>query len=87
MGLASNAALKLLDFGFNALRMHRIYATCDPRNTGSARVLQKIGMKEEGRIREDLWIKTEWRDSLLFGLLAHEYHQSLSSNKMDNEQS
>ena len=71
-GYASEAARALLGFGFGALDLHRIFATCDLRNLASARVLEKIGMRHEGHMREHRWQKTEWRDSLLYAILEQE---------------
>lgn len=71
-GYASEAARALLGFGFGPLGLHRIFATCDPRNLASARVMEKIGMRHEGRPREHKWQKGEWRDSLLYAILEHE---------------
>ncbi|WP_274653328.1 GNAT family N-acetyltransferase [Paenibacillus humicola] len=75
-GIATEAAVLLTDFGFQALRLHRIYATCDPRNTGSAKVLTKLGMTQEGRLRDTLLLRDGWRDSLLFGILEEEWKSS-----------
>lgn len=50
--------------------MHRIFATCDPRNVGSARVLQKVGMSHEGTLRHTLQIRDGWRDSDMYALLS-----------------
>jgi RimJ/RimL family protein N-acetyltransferase len=72
-GIATNVAKLLIDFGFKELKLHRIYATCDPRNIGSLTVLEKVGMTKEGKIREHLLIKDGWRDSLLYSLLEHEW--------------
>ncbi len=47
-GIATEAARLLLGYGFHECHLHRIYATCDPRNIGSAKVLEKIGMTMEG---------------------------------------
>jgi RimJ/RimL family protein N-acetyltransferase len=68
-GLATEMAQLLLDYGFRVLRLHRIFATCDPRNLASARVLQKIGMVYEGRMREVMLIRDGWRDSELYAIL------------------
>ncbi|MGG0655290.1 GNAT family N-acetyltransferase [Rummeliibacillus pycnus] len=51
-GIATEAAKLLIEFGFDQLNLHRIFATCDPRNIESSRVLEKIGMIKEGRIRD-----------------------------------
>jgi ribosomal-protein-alanine N-acetyltransferase len=71
-GYATETAKALLKFGFEQLNLHRIFATCDPANIASARVLEKIGMKREGRLREHRWAKEKWRDSLLYAILDYE---------------
>lgn len=70
---ATETAQALLEFGFNQLTLHRIFATCDPENITSARVLEKIGMQHEGHFREHKWAKGKWRDSLLYAILDHEW--------------
>jgi RimJ/RimL family protein N-acetyltransferase len=72
-GIATEAARALLKFGFGQLKLHRLWATCDPSNAGSIRVLEKIGMQREGRLREHQFIKGRWRDSLLFAMLDHDW--------------
>lgn len=65
-GYATEAAGALLGYAFGKLDLHRVAATCDPENIGSARVLQKIGMLPEGRLRAYFLIRGEWRDRLMF---------------------
>lgn len=72
-GLATEAARALIDFGFDTLRLHRIAAWCIAENVGSARVLEKLGMHQEGRVREAEWMKGRWWDSLLYGILDREW--------------
>jgi RimJ/RimL family protein N-acetyltransferase len=72
-GYATEAAEAMLALGFDVLHLHRVWAGCDPQNTASARVLEKLGMTLEGRSREDTRIRGEWRDTLMFGILASEY--------------
>jgi RimJ/RimL family protein N-acetyltransferase len=43
---------------------------CDPDNPASIRVLEKLGMTEEGRLREDLLVHGLFRDSLLYAVVA-----------------
>jgi RimJ/RimL family protein N-acetyltransferase len=73
-GIATEAARGLLKFGFGELKLHRIWATCDPENAASIRVLEKIGMQREGRMREHQLIKGRWRDSLLFAILDRDWN-------------
>ena len=71
-GFATEAAKALLIFAFAELNLHRVYATCRPRNIGSSRVLEKIGMKKEGHLREHRFFKGQWHDSLLYAILHSE---------------
>ena len=72
-GYASETAKALVDFGFKELKVHRVYATCDPDNIASKRVLEKAGMVLEGRLREDMIIHGRYTDSLILGVLRHEW--------------
>ena len=72
-GYASEALRGLLDFGFGTLGLHRAWGDCDPRNVRSARVMEKVGMRREGHLRENWWLKGEWCDSHIYGVLEHEW--------------
>jgi [ribosomal protein S5]-alanine N-acetyltransferase len=78
-GYATEAALAIINFGFQMLKLHRISAWCIAANTASARVLEKVGMQLEGRLRENEYFKGRWWDTLLYGLLESEW-RTLSSN-------
>ncbi len=73
-GLATEAAAGLIGFGFEQLRVHRIWATCDTRNVRSARVLEKAGMALEGTMRDDTWLRGQWRSSRLYSILDSEWN-------------
>lgn len=72
-GVATEAGRDLLRLGFAELRLHRIQARCDPENTRSARVLEKLGMSLEGQLRECHWVRDRWADRLLFAILEQEW--------------
>jgi RimJ/RimL family protein N-acetyltransferase len=72
-GYASEAVRGLLDYAFGPLKMHRVMASIDPRNRGSRRVLEKVGMRREGYFVESLWNKGEWTDDEVFAVLAREW--------------
>lgn len=72
-GHATEAARELVRFGFEELKLHRVYATCRPDNHASARVLEKCGLKLEGRLRENKFVRGVWVDSLLYALLEQDY--------------
>ncbi len=72
-GYATETAQALVEFGFDQLRLHRIFAICDAENSASAHVLEKVGMRLEAHFRENGWVKGKWRDSLLYAILEHEW--------------
>ena len=71
-GLGSEVARELVERGFERVGLHRIEATCDVENVASARVLEKAGLRLEGRLRERFQIRGEWRDLLLYAALARD---------------
>src|SRR5438876_3812830 len=73
-GYATEAARLLVGYLFGRRAKHRITASCDARNTASAAVLERLGMRREGHLRESSWAKGEWTDDLLYGLLRREWH-------------
>lgn len=72
-GYATEAARAVLDLGFGAYRMHRIVARLDARNTASARVLERLGMRREAHFVRNEWFKGEWSDELVYAMLAEEW--------------
>jgi len=52
-GYCTEAARAVLKYGFEVLGINRIYSTHMTRNPRSGRVMQKIGMKHEGHLRQD----------------------------------
>jgi RimJ/RimL family protein N-acetyltransferase len=69
-GYATEAVTAVLEQLFTKGGLHRVSAECDARNTASARLLRRVGFRLEGRRPAHTWIKGEWTDDLLFGLLA-----------------
>lgn len=78
-GYATEAADAILAFGFQQLRLHRIWAECIAENSASAHVLEKIGMRQEGRLQENEWMKDRWWDTLLYAILEREWTGRSSS--------
>lgn len=75
-GYASEAVAALLDWGFGPLELNRVEADIDPRNTPSARVLERLGFTREGHLRERWIVAGEVSDSWLYGLLAREWRRA-----------
>jgi [ribosomal protein S5]-alanine N-acetyltransferase len=74
-GYATAAAKVMLAFAFEGLRLHRVWATCISDNVASLRVLEKLGMQREGRLREHQWFKGRRWDSFVYGILEPEWAQ------------
>lgn len=72
-GYAAEAMRTLVDFGFRALGLHRLYGDCDPRNHASAKLMERLGMRREGRFRKNVFLKNEWCDSLIYAVLEDEW--------------
>jgi len=69
-GIATEALSALLDHCFGDLGLHRIQAFIHPENTGSRRLVETLGFRCEGLLRDDLRVGDEWRDDILYALLA-----------------
>ncbi len=72
-GYATEATLALLQFGFESWQLHRVTARCFARNLASQRVLRKIGMTHEGRLRQHVNKWGVFEDIDLYGILAEEW--------------
>ena len=69
-GIATEALSLLLAFGFNHLNLRRIEAIRHPGNLASGRVMEKAGMRLEGRLRDHRFAKGEWWDSIQYAILS-----------------
>ncbi|NRQ40602.1 GNAT family N-acetyltransferase [Nonomuraea sp. NN258] len=72
-GYAPEAARALLHLGFTDLGLHRIIGRLDARNTASARVLEKLGMRREAHLIDNEIVKGEWVSELVYAIRATEW--------------
>jgi RimJ/RimL family protein N-acetyltransferase len=72
-GYATEAARAFLGFGFDGMGFHRMIGRAEARNTPSARVLEKLGMRQEALLVENEWVKGEWQSELVYAMLEHEW--------------
>jgi RimJ/RimL family protein N-acetyltransferase len=72
-GYAAEASVELLRLGFEKLGWHRIIGRLDHRNTGSAKLLERLGMRQEAHFVRNEFLKGEWTDELVFALLGEEW--------------
>lgn len=59
----------MLTVGFE-FGLHRIAAHMDGRNGPSARICERLGMQREAFLRQNLWSKGEWTDTIIYAVLA-----------------
>lgn len=72
-GYATEAARAMIWFGFDTLGLHRIYARCDVRNTSSAKVMERLGMRREAHFRQHVRVKGSWDEELIYAILEDEW--------------
>lgn len=72
-GYGTEAVSALVGYGFSSLKLHRIYAPHFHTNPASGRVLQKVGMTHEGRLREHYLCFGRRIDVELYGMLREEF--------------
>ncbi|GAQ19715.1 ribosomal-protein-S5-alanine N-acetyltransferase [Oceanobacillus picturae] len=77
-GLASEAAMAILKYSFEELKIHRIIATCQPQNIASYRVMEKVGMRREGHFKKCIPANykkgsRDWWDEYFYAILAEEW--------------
>jgi RimJ/RimL family protein N-acetyltransferase len=72
-GYATEAARAVVAFGFRELGLHRVSSWCIADNVGSAHVLEKVGLRLEGRLRDNEHFKGRWWDTLHYGMLEEEW--------------
>jgi RimJ/RimL family protein N-acetyltransferase len=72
---------RLIHFGFTQLHLHRVADDCDARNQASIRVMEKLGMRREGHLREVIWKDGRWYDEYLYAVLAHEWTMPIPDDR------
>lgn len=71
-GIGSEAVAAMLKFCFDELGLHRAQAFIHPDNIASRRLVEKLGFRCEGQLRDNLRVGDEWRDDMLYALLTNE---------------
>jgi RimJ/RimL family protein N-acetyltransferase len=72
-GYMTEAATALLGFLFGDLETHRVTAITDTRNEPCVSLLERLGFRREGHLRQNVWFKGAWGDEFLYALLADEW--------------
>ncbi|WP_103502921.1 MULTISPECIES: GNAT family N-acetyltransferase [unclassified Streptomyces] len=72
-GYATEAAVEILRLAFETARMHRVIGRCDARNTASAALMERLGMRQEAHFVEPEIFKGEWGSELHYAMLESEW--------------
>ena len=72
-GTATEVTARLVQVGFDQLKMHRIVLRIAVGNRASERVAEKLSFVREGILREELKIRGTWTDHTVYSMLDHEY--------------
>lgn len=78
-GFMNEALRGFIDYAFAALEMNRLEADIDPRNSGSAKTLERLGFTREGFLRERWIVAGEVSDTALYALLRREWSNAALS--------
>lgn len=72
-GYATEAAKRVIDFGFKELNLNRIWAPIMSKNKASSKVLKKVGLIYEGTLKQDVLRWNQYEDVDVYGLIKSDY--------------
>ncbi len=72
-GYATEAAWHLIDWAFRELNIHRVVAFCHASNAASVRVMEKLGMHQEGRLKDARWLNGAWWDEFVNAVVERDW--------------
>ena len=73
MGYAKEVFKKMINYLFHDLKKHRIYASVDPRNIGSMKLMKSVGLRQEAHFKKSYLLNDEWCDDVIFAILKEEW--------------
>lgn len=82
-GYGTELGGELIRYGFEDLKLRRIFALCAAANYGSYRIMERNGMRREALHIKAVWARVdkEWIDKAVYAILAEEYSQRQASQK------
>lgn len=72
-GIATEAAKKVIEFGFRVLGVHRIEAKYMAGNTASRRVMEKLGMRYEGEFTDAIKVHGEYKTVGVCSIISNNF--------------
>ena len=77
-GYATEAVRAVVQFAFEKLLMHRVFSRTDARNVQAQRLLERLGFRREGELRESAWFKDAWATEFIYAQLESEWRPELA---------
>lgn len=68
-GYAKGASHFVLEHGFKKLNLNRIYCGTTENNLAMQALAESMGMTQEGRLKQSVFLEGQYRDVLLYGLI------------------
>jgi len=72
-GITKEAIIKVLDFGFNELKLHSVEGKITPLNIASAKILESTGFVREAYFKEDFFFEGKFEDTAIYSLLGRNF--------------
>ncbi len=79
-GYATEAAKRILEYGFTERGLHKIHASHLKRNPSSGRIMEKIGMTKEGEFKEHVIKYGKYKDLIIYGITQEEWQDLIKQN-------
>ncbi len=79
-GYATEAMRALVHYGFESLGLHRIWAFCLAANEPSWRLMERLGMRREGVLQQNVRLRGRWVDTYVYGLLHDAWRSNLATD-------
>jgi ribosomal-protein-alanine N-acetyltransferase len=83
-GLTPTAVALVIDHCLGPVRLHRVEINIRPENTASLRVVEKLGLRQEGLLERLLDIDGQWRDHLSFAITSEEVRASTMLSRLSS---
>ena len=79
-GIATEALQRLMKYGFEELRLHRLFAVIFGYNSASIKLFEKCGFKYDGVHREARFWDGRYWDEIIYSVLSQEYFKNIKDN-------
>jgi len=77
-GIGYEAGKLLLEYAFDALKLHRLYCGTHAENRAMQRLALALGMREEGKQRDAIFKNGKFADIVLYAIVQNDYRKAYS---------